>query len=79
MVVETERQLLSLMAAEEFDALVTVDKHLEFQQNLQTAGTALIVVHVVKNRLKELRPLAPKILEALAQVSTGRVVHVGRD
>jgi len=31
-------ELLSLMVAERFEALLTVDQHLEFQQNVRASG-----------------------------------------
>ena len=70
-------ELLALMVAEGFEAFVTVDQHIEFQQNLQNTGIGIVVVQVRKNRLTELRPLAPKILEALTRISSGRVIRVG--
>ena len=51
-------ELLTLMVAERFEALLTVDQHLEFQQNIQKSGIGVVVVHVRRNRLQELRPLA---------------------
>ena len=36
-------ELLRLMAAEHFDAFLTVDQNLEFQQNLQVSGVGVIV------------------------------------
>jgi hypothetical protein len=64
------------MMAERFDALVTVDQNLEFQQNLRASGIAVVVVIVRRNRVKELRPLVPRILEALATLAPGDLVRV---
>ena len=69
--------MLALMLAEGFVAFVTVDQEIEFLQNLQNTGIGIVVVQVRKNRLTELRPLAPKILEALTRISSGRVIRVG--
>lgn len=58
-------QLLAL-AEVEFDVFITVDRNLSFQQNLPQFGIAVIVLHAFSNRLADLKPLAPKILEVLA-------------
>lgn len=71
-------ELLKLMIAERFDAFLTVDQHLEFQQNVRVSGIGVVVVIARTNRLKELRPLVPQMLEALAKVTAGQLIHVGR-
>lgn len=57
-------QLLTL-AQEEFDALVTVDGNLPFQQNLPKYDIAVVVLKAKSNRLADLQPLVPKLLETL--------------
>jgi hypothetical protein len=69
-------ELIQLMLAQKFDVLVTVDQNLEFQQNVRTSGLGVVVVIVRRNRLKELRPLAPAILDAIGQVRPGGVIRV---
>src|SRR5713226_5423317 len=64
-------ELLTLMVAERFEVLLTVDQHFEFQQNVQASGIGVVVVRVPRTRLKELRPLVPKILDALSRVVAG--------
>jgi hypothetical protein len=70
-------ELLVLMLRERFEALLTVDQSFEFQQNVRTSGIAVIVVAARTNRLKELRPLAPQIVDALSKVRAGDLVRVG--
>ena len=70
-------ELLRLMVAEQFAALVTVAQNLEFQQNLQAFGVGIVVVVARTNRVKELQPLVPRILEALARLTPGQVIRVG--
>ena len=70
-------ELLRLMVAEGFDALLTVDQNLEFQQNVRASGIGVVVVLAKTNRLKELRPLVPQILEALNIVAAGDLIRVG--
>ena len=70
-------ELLKLMAAEHFEALVTDDQHLEFQQNVRESGIGIIVVRAPRARLKELRLLVPDILEALSRVAAGESITGG--
>jgi len=70
-------ELLKLMVAEQFEALLTVDRNLEFQQNVRASGIGVVVVLARTNRLKELRPLVPQMLEALAKVAAGQLLKVG--
>ena len=65
------------MLAEAFDAFLTVDQNLPFQQNVAASGVAVVVVAARTNRLKELRPLVPAILSALERVGPGEIVRVG--
>ena len=64
------------MLAERFEAFLTVDQNIEFQQNVKASGVAVIVVVARTNRLRELRPLAPKILDALNKVKAGDIMRV---
>ena len=70
-------ELLALMVAEGFAGFVTVDQNLEFQQNVQASGLAVVVLVARTNRLKELRPLIPALLDALSRVEPGELVRVG--
>lgn len=69
-------ELLKLMAAERFEALLTVDRNLSFQQNLRASGIGVVLVLCRTNRVKELRPLVPRILAALGAVRAGELVTV---
>jgi len=70
-------ELLRLMLAEHFEALLTVDQNLEFQQNLRASGIGVVVVLARTNRVKELRPLVPQMLRALDSVMPGELIRVG--
>ena len=52
-------------AAAAFDALLTADQNIEFQQNLKTLPMAVVVLVADSNRLESLEPLVPEILQAL--------------
>jgi hypothetical protein len=70
-------ELLRLMLAERCEVLLTVDKNLSFQQNLQASGIGVVVMLSKTNRVRELRPLVPQVLEALAKIAPGQLIRVG--
>jgi len=65
------------LAAGGFDAFITIDKNLVYQQNLASIGFGVIVLSARSNRLADLEPLVPRILEALGAVQPGKLVRVG--
>ena len=56
---------LLALAAESFDAFVTVDKNLPYQQNLTTLPVAVVVLDAVSNELSALLHLLPALEQAL--------------
>jgi len=69
-------ELLAL-AAPDFDVFLTVDRNLSFQQNLPRFKIAVLVLRARTNRLVDLLPLMPKILEAIPRSKAGEVVSIG--
>ncbi len=59
---------LLALAATEYDAFITVDKNLPFQQNLEKLPIALVVIDAVSNELSVLLPLVPALLRELASL-----------
>jgi len=64
------------MAGQGFEVSLTVDQSIRHQQNLQTAGVAVVVLVAVSNRLADLVPLMPSALAALGSIKSGDVVEV---
>ena len=60
-----------------FDALITLDSNMERQQVIRDRPFALLVVHCRSNRLADLLPLVPDILDALNGVSAADVRTIG--
>ena len=54
------------MAATEFDAVVTVDKSMPYQQNLTTLPIAVVILDAVSNKSSYLLPLMPELERVLA-------------
>lgn len=76
---ERNGELLALADAS-FDVLVTCDRKMAYQQNIERLVTRLSVVVLIApdNRVPTLRSLAPRILAALATLAPGtytRIVH----
>ena len=67
--------LLSL-AEREFDAFVTADKNLSFQQNVTRFRIGVIVLRSASLRLRDLRILVPGIRAALQDLTPGVVRFV---
>lgn len=61
-----------------FDVFVTADQNLRFQQNLRTLPISVVVLVAKSNRIADLRPLVPRLLEALAALRLRTFVEVGR-
>lgn len=63
-------------ASGRFDAFVTVDQGIPFQQNLAGAPIPVVLLVAPSNAIEVLRPLVPKALEALRSLQPGQVVRV---
>jgi predicted nuclease of predicted toxin-antitoxin system len=70
-----DRELLVLAEAE-FDIFVTADRNLSFQQNLSQFDLSLVVLQAQSNRLADLKPLVPKVLEILDIAPKGEATLV---
>ena len=65
------------LAASEFDAFITVDQNLPYQQNLSDIDLAVIVLCGGTTRLPDLRKLLPSLLQTL-QNPQKRQFHIVR-
>ena len=63
-------ELLAL-ASRHFEAFITVDRNLAFQQNTDTLSIPVIVLRATSNRLDDLRPLVADLLKALSSAKAG--------
>ena len=64
-------------AAGRFEAFLTIDSNLSYQQNMTGLSFGVIVLSAPTNRLEDLLPLGPSILEALESLSPGQIVRIG--
>ena len=63
-------------AERRFDALVTTDANLEFQQNLASFNLAVIVLRAATNRLADLKPLVPELLSVLPTAPKRQATYI---
>lgn len=67
----TNGELLKLMLENGFDALITFDKNLEYQQNFRKYPIRVIVLTAASNRYRNLTQLVDKVKEALSTAQIG--------
>ena len=67
-----------LEAAEEagFDVLIAADQNIPDQQNLSGRKIALVILCGPTNRLRDLAPLAPAAVSAIALIGPGDAVRI---
>lgn len=66
-----------LRAAEsEYDGFVTVDQNLQYQQNLSGFDIGVLVLSAHTNRLQDLLPLVPILLEKCRSLAPGELVVI---
>ena len=76
-----KRELLRRAAAAGHEVVVTPDPKLEYRQHIPRVGVAVVVVRAHTNRIEDIRPLVPALLQVLLQVlpslQAGTVTQVG--
>ena len=72
-------ELLRRAASAGFDALVTVDRNLEYQQNVDQAEIGVVVLVAPSNRIESLLPLMSDLVQALDRLQPGQVIRVGTE
>ena len=59
-----------------FDVVITADRALRYQQNLQAIGISVLVLTRVRNRLRDLRMLVPQVLSILPLLRPGDAYEI---
>ncbi len=67
---------LLTVAQQEFDVLLTIDRNLEFQQNLAKLRIGVVVVHVPKNQMPHYHAIQKEMLLAVEKARPGEAIHV---
>lgn len=69
-------KLLAAAEAAGFLVMVTVDRNMQFQQNMAGRDIAVIYLRAPKNDLPSLIPLAVRVLEELDMLQPGTVLTI---
>ena len=59
------------------DVFVTLDRNLEFQQNIKALPFGVVVVSAISNRMVHLTPQISSLLEAASRVTPGTAEKAG--
>ena len=70
-------RLLERAAKEGFEAFLTVDRGFEFEQNVERFPLTVVILLARGNRLEDLRPLIPDLMETLKVASGPKLRKVG--
>jgi hypothetical protein len=68
--------LLALIREAGFEAFVTVDQNLAYQQNLRALGMRVLVLVARTNKLRDLLPLMPSLRESLGRAQPGELIRI---
>lgn len=68
--------LLALAAEHGYDALLSADKNMVYQQAADSLPVSVVVLHVHRLRLESLLPLLPKALDALASMKRPQFISI---
>jgi predicted nuclease of predicted toxin-antitoxin system len=71
-------ELLSLIE-QEFEVFVTIDSNMSNQQKLSKYKIAYVFLSAKTNRLEDVKPFIPEVLEKLDELKTGDILKVGND
>ena len=70
-------ELLSLTEQQKYEIFETMDKGIEYQQNLRSFNLAVIILRAKSNQLADLLPCVSDRLEQMKSIKSGEVVRVG--
>ena len=59
-----------------FEAFITIDGNMRYQQNMSGRSFALIVLKAQDNTIETLLPMMPKVLAALPSILPAQIVKI---
>jgi hypothetical protein len=69
--------LLSLAEGAGFDVFLTLDKGIQYQQNMEGRSIAILIVRAKSNRIQDLLPHVEACRVIVRSIQRGEVVRVG--
>jgi predicted nuclease of predicted toxin-antitoxin system len=70
-------ELLAIAERQGFEIFLTMDRGLEYEQNLAGRRIAIITVRAKSNRLADLVPLVGECLVLMRSIKPGHIVRIG--
>ncbi len=70
-------ELLALAEKQGFEVFVTLDRGIQYQQNLSGRAIALLIIRANSNRLTDLLPHVTECLDHFAHMEPGSVTTIG--
>jgi predicted nuclease of predicted toxin-antitoxin system len=73
----TKNGALLTRAEGEFAVFVTMDRNIEYQHNLAALSFGIVIIGASSNRIADLLPVLPELLQAIDTVQPGEARRVG--
>jgi predicted nuclease of predicted toxin-antitoxin system len=70
-------ELLSIAERQRFEIFLTMDKGLEYEQNLAGRQISVVILRAKSNRLADLVPLFEPCLTQMRSIRPGQMVRIG--
>jgi predicted nuclease of predicted toxin-antitoxin system len=70
-------ELLAIAERQGFEIFLTMDKGLEYEQNLADRRIAVMILRAKSNRLADLVPLVEACLTQMRSLKQGQIVRIG--
>lgn len=71
----TNGQLLRRISGD-FDVFITVDKSIQYQQNLSAYDVGVVLLRARSNDIVDIEPLLPRLFERWSEIQSGRLLVV---
>jgi hypothetical protein len=75
----TNGKLLIAAAKAGFAAMITVDKKMKFEQNLDQLPLPIVEIDLLDSRLEAIKNIATQLNQALTFVEKSRFISIGQD
>jgi predicted nuclease of predicted toxin-antitoxin system len=69
-------ELLKLMSENKYDLFVTVDRNLQYQQNLKDLSITIFVLCAIDNRRETLKNLIPKLFATIHKANLQGIIEI---
>ena len=69
-------ELLDLALSRNFDALISADKNISYQQNELSLAISVVVLHAFRLRIEELEPLIPEVVRRLEKMTSPAFIQI---